>query len=196
MNIKIPVCLILLVSLVVCAHPVFADEAEAKKCLKGIEVLTGFGSAKLRDKATYHPITFYLDLDFDLKPQLEKINFNPPVMFDFVLEPFASYSYQPDNNAEIGNNFLVKIGFVPETWKLQPYFKGGVGFIYITQHTREQGTQFNFNEYAGLGLHYFLNKRTAITAEYRYRHLSNASIKSPNRGIDTNYGIVGVSHLF
>ncbi|MCX5694972.1 MAG: acyloxyacyl hydrolase, partial [Candidatus Omnitrophica bacterium] len=166
------------------------------KRLKGIEVLTGFGSAKLRDKGSYHPIPVLVDFDFDLKPLTKKIGINPPGLIEFNLEPFVAYSYQPDNNAEIGNNFLLKVGFFPETWKFQPYFRGGLGFVYLTQHTREQGSQFNFNEYAGLGAHYYFKKNIGLTIEYRYRHVSNAGIDKPNKGINTNYGLCGISYLF
>ncbi|MDD4899916.1 MAG: acyloxyacyl hydrolase [Candidatus Omnitrophica bacterium] len=169
---------------------------EKPHSLKGIEFLTGFGVARIREKGSYHVTPFLIDLDFDLKPLTKKIGINPSIMIQGIIEPFASYVSEPDNNAEIGNNFLIKIGFLPESSKVQPYFKGGVGVVYITQHTREQGTQFNFNEYAGIGMHYFFKKNIALTAEFRWRHLSNAGIDSPNSGINTNYGICGISYLF
>lgn len=177
----------------------FAEETaeQAKeKCLQGIEILSGFGVAKLREKGSYHVSPLLVDFDFDAKPLFKKIGINDPALLQFVLEPFVSYVSSPNGNAEIGNNFLIKVGFVPDTWKIQPYFKGGVGFVYITQHTREQGSQFNFNEYTGLGAHYFFKKNLALTVEYRYRHLSNAGMRSPNSGINTNYGICGLSYQF
>ncbi len=186
---------ILCLLLVLLAGASWAEE-EKPRSLQGIEFLTGFGVAKLEEKGSYHITPFLVDLDFDLKPLAKKININPPSLIQGIIEPFISYVSAPDNNAEIGNNFLLKIGFVPDTWKFQPYFKGGVGLVYITQHTIEQGSQFNFNEYTGLGMHYFFKKNLALTIEYRYRHLSNAGIEKPNSGINTSYGICGVSYLF
>lgn len=119
-----------------------------------------------------------------------------PGLLQFVLEPFAFYVYKPDNNIEIGNNFLIKIGLTPDTWKLQPYFKGGVSFLYMTQHTLEQGSQFNFNECTGAGFHYFFRPNMAFSAEYRYRHLSNAGIAHPNSGINSNFYLCGISYKF
>jgi len=189
-----------IIAIVLISSSCWAAEAEEAKegPLSGIEVLTGFGTAQLDEKETYHPITVFVDLDFDLVPLTEKHNFTPPGLLQFTLEGFASYSYQPESNGEIGNNFLIKIGFVPESWRLQPYFKGGLGMIYLSQRTREQGTQINFNEHAGLGLHYYFtdDKKLAFTTEYRYRHISNSGIKSPNSGIDTHYGICGLSYRF
>jgi len=186
---------ILFLLLVLLAGTSWAEEGKPRS-LAGIEFLTGFGVAKLEEKGSYHVIPFLVDLDFDLKPLTKKININPTSLIQGIIEPFVSYVSAPGNNAEIGNNFLLKIGFVPEAWKFQPYFKGGVGLVYITQHTIEQGSQFNFNEYLGLGMHYFFKKNLALTVEYRYRHLSNAGIDKPNSGINTNYGICGVSYLF
>lgn len=169
---------------------------EKPKCLKGIELLTGIGSGKLREQGSYHPIPFFLGFDFDLKPLIKKFHIDFTALCEFVLEPFLSYSYAPYGNMEFGNNFLIKIGFLPETSKFQPYFKGGAGLIYLTQHTREQGTQFNFNEIVGLGMHYFFKKNIALTIEYRYRHISNAGIDKPNKGINTSFGICGISYRF
>lgn len=173
-----------------------AAKEEKPKCLQGIEFLTGFGVAKIHAQDAYHVTPFMVDFDYDLRPIVKKIGVKYPGLLQGIIEPFVSYVSSPYSNAEIGNNFLLKIGFVPDTWKLQPYFKGGVGLIYITQHTREQGTQFNFNEYAGLGAHYFFKKNLALTVEYRYRHISNAGIDDPNHGINTNFGICGVSYLY
>jgi predicted porin len=66
----------------------------------------------------------------------------------------------------------------------------------MTQHTREQSTQFNFTEQTGIGIHYFFRKNTAFTLQGRYRHLSNASIKHPNTGINTQFVIAGFSYQF
>jgi predicted porin len=88
------------------------------------------------------------------------------------------------------------MGLVPETWKFQPYFKLGAGLLYMTLHTREQSTQFNFTEQCALGIHYYFTKNTAFTLEGRWRHLSNSGIKHPNHGINTCFINTGVSYKF
>ncbi|MDD5155578.1 MAG: acyloxyacyl hydrolase [Candidatus Omnitrophica bacterium] len=190
-------CILFLNLFLVFAGSGYAEE-EKKQAgpLVGIEYLTGFAQAKLREKGSYSAVPMMVDFDFNLKPLTKKIGFNPPGLLQFQLEPFINPVYRPDSNVEIGNSFLIKIGFLPDNFKFQPYFKGGAGLIYITQHTREQSTQFNFVEYAGCGIHYFFNKNTAFTVEGRYRHLSNASIKQPNKGIDTYFFLAGLSYLF
>jgi hypothetical protein len=170
---------------------------EAKpKCFEGVEYLSGFAWGKLHAKKSYHLVPFIVDFDFDLKPLTKKLNFNPSQLLQFQLEPFISLVTNPDTNIETGTSFLLKMGILPQTWKFQPYIKAGVGMVYMTQHTKEQSTQFNFIEQGGLGFHYFFRKNTAFTLEGRFRHLSNAGIDHPNTGINTYFAVAGITQRF
>jgi hypothetical protein len=172
-----------------------AEEARPR-CLKAVEMLTGFGRAKLHGKGNYYLAPFIFDFDFDLVPTVEKWGLKLPGLFQFQLEPFISAVYRPDANVEIGNAFMLKLGVLPETFKFQPYIKAGVGMLYMTQHTREQSTQFNFLEQGAVGAHYFFSKKIALTMDCRFRHVSNASIKHPNHGINTLYYLLGATYEF
>ncbi|MCX5707155.1 MAG: acyloxyacyl hydrolase [Candidatus Omnitrophica bacterium] len=179
------------------ANQITPSISEAKTgILSAIEFRTGFGWGKLHNKKTYKMIPFIVDFDFDLKKLTKKLNFNPRQLLQFQIEPFISPVISPDANIELGTLFLLKIGILPETSKIQPYLKGGAGMVYITQHTREQGSQFNFIEQLGCGIHYFFKKNTALTIEGSYRHLSNCGIKDPNHGINTCFVTTGVTHKF
>lgn len=177
------------------ATPSFPEETKAK-CFDGIEILTGFNWGKLRQKDNYNGIPLSVAFDFNLKELAKKINFNPKQLFQFQIEPFISLLTSPDSNFETGTIFWLKMGLVPETWKFQPYAKFGVGLDYMTLHTIEQSTQFNFTEQAALGVHYFLTNNTALTLEGRIRHLSNAGIKDPNHGINTYSVLTGIAYKF
>jgi len=180
-----------------CSTAPAKDAAQSKNFrFAGIEVLSGFGTGHLRAKGRYDVIPIFVDFDFDIKPWVKKIGLNPPGLVQFVEEPFIAGVSNPNGNIEVGNNFLLKIGLLPETSRIQPYIKGGVGFLYISQHSLNQGSQFNFNEYAGFGIHFFLKKNVAFTVEYRYRHLSNCDIEKPNSGINNSFGILGLSYIF
>jgi len=156
------------------------------------ELLTGIGLSRIHDKGNYNLIPFFWDINFNIKKFFENKGIHPPGVLNFVWETEAAYVFTPDNDAEIANNFLIKFGFLPSTSRWQPYFKGGIGTILLTEHVHGQATQFNFNEYAGLGLNYFFNPRIAMTIEYRFRHLSNAAIKYPNHGFNTNFVLAGI----
>ena len=160
------------------------------------EVLTGLGLSRIHDKGNYNLIPLFWDLNFDLKNIGQDRGIHTPGIFDFVWEPQVAYVFTPNSNAEVATNFFLKFGFLPFTSRWQPYFKLGVGTIFLTEHIHGQSTQFNFSESAGLGFYYFLNPKTTLTLEYRFRHLSNAAIKSPNGGVNTNFFLVGISMRF
>jgi hypothetical protein len=164
--------------------------------LQGVEFLTGFGRAELIKKKDYQVIPLVVDFDFNLKPLTKRFGLNPFSLIQFQLEPFLSLVTQPKINTEVGTSFLLKLGLLPEGSKFQPYVKAGTGIIWLSQHTLEQSTQFNFLVQGGAGLHYFFKQATAFTLEYRFRHLSNASIKQPNSGIDNHFCLLGITRLF
>jgi hypothetical protein len=172
------------------------ERGEVSKYTAKIEFLTGYGLAKLREKGSYRLMPIFVDFNFDLKPIIPQKIANCLGLLQVGLEPFVVPVFDPNGNVELGNNFTIKIGLLPETERFQPYVRCGIGFIYLTQHTREQGTQFNFNEFGGAGVHYFLKKNLALTLEYRYRHTSNAGMRDPNSGINTNFALCGIATTF
>lgn len=189
---KITVIIIALAVLII--KPARADEQP--RILKGIEFLSGFGRGRLVQKQDYQLVPLIIAFDFDIKPLTKRIGFNPASLVCFLIEPYVSLVAAPETDIEAGTSFLFKVGLVPEGSLFQPYIKSGVGVSYISLHTHEQSTQCNFISHLGAGFHYFLNEKLALTFEYRFRHLSNASIKQPNSGIDTHYALMGISRLF
>ena len=171
-------------------------EKSSSKSLKSVDFLAGFSSGKLQVKGNYQSIPFIVDFNFDLKPLTSKIRFNPPSAVQFCIEPYISPVITPDSNVEIGNMFMLKLGLVPEGKLIQPYLKAGIGMLYMTQHTREQGSQFNFAESGGMGVNYFFKKNIALTLEGRFRHLSNSGIAKPNHGINSFFVLSGITYRF
>jgi len=169
---------------------------EPPRLIKGIEVLTGYGWSSLKKQEDLCLYPLILGLNFDFKNILKKIGLNPWMFVDFQLEPYIAGVSSPEKNVEVGNAFCFKIGILPEEYSFQPYFKVACGMLYMTQHTYEQGSQFNFYEYGAGGLSWFFNKNTALTVEYRFRHLSNLGIKKPNSGINTSFVVAGISCRF
>ncbi len=172
-----------------------AEETD-NKCLQGIEFLTGFGWGKLKGQTNYNIIPFSVAFDFNLKDLAKKINFNPQQLLQFQIEPFIGFISRPQNDLETGTIFWLKMGFVPDTWKFQPYARIGAGLDYMTLHTHEQATQFNFTEQCALGLHYFFTANTAFTLEGRWRHLSNSGISEPNHGFNSYSLNTGIAYKF
>jgi len=99
-------------------------------------------------------------------------------------------------------NQRMEFGFTPVGFKynfsalqsdISPYAKFGFGCIYEPIGHHVQGTNFNFIIQTGFGVQYFLDDKTSIDIEYRYRHISNAHLRMPNSSINSNFVLVGVS---
>jgi len=180
---------------------VYRNTTDTKeRSLESIELLQGFSWGILRyDKQDkhyrMHPTS--VALDFTLKTLTKRwFNFNPAFLLQCQVEPFIGYIASPRNNMEMGIQAYLKVGLVPQTWKFQPYIKGGTGIDYMTLHTWEQSTQFNFISSVGVGFHYFITDNVALTVEGRYRHLSNAGIDQPNHGYEAITTDAGILYKF
>jgi hypothetical protein len=158
--------------------------------LSGVEVFSGVLNADLSHREDYETIPFLVAFNFKMK---DKIFAGGDL--DFVLEPFTNLVLEPQTNIEVGTNFLMKYTY-PITPAISSYIKGGVGALYMSQHIEEQGSQYNFTPQLSLGVHYFFREMTALTFEYRYRHLSNASTQHPNKGVDAEMFLGGISFFF
>jgi len=162
------------------------------KWLKEIGFLTGYGTASLEKKsADYDVIPILPRFGFDINP----IKGNIGGDLELIAEPIMNIVISPDANVEFGASFLLKYsGHI--TSRIAPYIEGGIGMVNTTQHTHEQGTQFNFLPQVGAGLQFFLNNNLALTGGYRYRHMSNAGLSDDNSGINHHFILVGVSYFF
>lgn len=164
--------------------------------LDAIDITTGYLDSHLDDtKKDYDAIPLMIGFVFDMKPLTSKIGINPKGRLDFILEPFVNTVIEPNSNVEVGSNFLFQYTF-PLSERIQPYVKGGLGALYMSQHTLEQSTQYNFLPQGGAGIRYFIRPDVSLNLEYRYRHLSNASLKHPNSGINSNMYLGGITIFF
>lgn len=60
------------------------------------------------------------------------------------------------------------------------------GLAYFSSKVASQGTKINFTEQIGLLAQYSIEDDAALALEYRFSHISNANIKRPNSGINSN----------
>ena len=77
-----------------------------------------------------------------------------------------------------------------------PYLEvtGGAGGTSL--RVPEIDSTFTFVVEAGAGLSYFVTDKLAINAGYRFQHISNGHTSNPNRGFESDSGVVGVSFYF
>ena len=121
--------------------------------------------------------------------------------WDFVGNP----QYNTSDMTDPENNFLSKSGYefglnlgVALRYKMSntvhPYFLLSAGPHYISESLIRQSPGFIFSDNFELGFSVAIAKKVLIEPNIGFRHLSNASLKSPNNGI--NNFIYGVSILF
>jgi hypothetical protein len=71
---------------------------------------------------------------------------------------------------------------------VSPFLEGGIGIHYLSETSvsddRRFGCNLSFGDHVGAGITF--GPRNAFELMYRYQHLSNAGICSPNQGINFN----------
>ncbi|MCD4781852.1 MAG: acyloxyacyl hydrolase [Candidatus Omnitrophica bacterium] len=174
---------------------------------KSFSYFTGFAKGELNIEEDYKIIPsifrFAFDMDkmgigaADITESIATKFFSNPGLevkgeTEFLIETFINGIISPDSNIEVGFELLVKYAY-PVTERINPYFFSGGGVIFMTQHTDEQSTQYNFIPQMGAGISYDLREDLSLDLEYRYRHLSNANRKLPNEGINVNMFLIGTT---
>ena len=113
---------------------------------------------------------------------------------EFIIEPIvSSITNSNTNTVEAGINPLVFSLRYDRGQSLVPFLEGGEGLLYTDLRHERLGTRFQFSSQGGGGLHWFLDRTTALTISYRIRHISNARISKENQGLNTHFLTIGLS---
>ena len=92
-------------------------------------------------------------------------------------------------------------GYILGSWKftglaehrLLPYVFAGGGIVFNDLGLVTQGTRLNFSYQGGTGLQYLVRPGLALTAEYRYHHVSNAGTAEPNEPLNSSKFLLGIA---
>jgi hypothetical protein len=90
-------------------------------------------------------------------------------------------------------------GYILGSWKftglelMAPYVFAGGGVLFVDLGLPTMGNRLDYSYQGGTGVQYFIGKELAITAEYRYHHISNAGTASPNEPLNSSKFLFGVS---
>lgn len=112
--------------------------------------------------------------------------------FELVLEGTFLYMFEPKGGIAGGIAPGLRYNFLTNT-RFVPFFHAGVGFIALDADLARQSDGLNFILQSGVGLHYFISQRTAFTGEWRFHHISNASIHDRNAGINSSLFMLGLT---
>jgi lipid A 3-O-deacylase len=108
---------------------------------------------------------------------------------------FGGFQYHPDRAYLAGVTPILRYEFATGT-RFVPFIDLGAGATLTDIRDGDLSTKFEFNLQYGFGTHYFLRDDLALTAQYRFIHLSNAGISSPNLGVNNNTVYLGLSWFF
>ena len=84
-------------------------------------------------------------------------------------------------------------------WKekrLYPYVFAGGGVLYVDLELPSMGSRINFSYQGGTGIQYIIRNGLAVTAEYRYHHISNAGTAEPNEPLNSSKILFGISFFY
>lgn len=180
-----------------CAEPPLADPGTAK--IERFPFITesggiaGVGTGSLPE-GSYRPILLIWHLAADLRNHVSPLKDHRGTL-SVICEPQVNPVFDPRTDVEFGVGLGLKYMY-PVTDRISPYIMGSVGPHYISVQTEKQASGFIFADTIGAGIYYFLDKKSAVNIGYRFRHVSNADLKSPNGGIDTQIGTIGYSVFF
>jgi lipid A 3-O-deacylase len=111
------------------------------------------------------------------------------------LESWFRYYLEPDTATAEGLKGALRyhvLGFGP----LVPYIEATGGAAGTNLKVKEIRSTFTFVVEAGAGVSYFVTREMAINAGYRFQHLSNGHTASPNRGVNSDSGVIGLTYYF
>ncbi len=115
----------------------------------------------------------------------------------WMIEPWIAYvndahGRHKTESFEIGLNALF-IRLVYGDGVLRPFIEAGEGAVYTDLRKQDLGTRLQFTSTIGAGLEYAISPDAAVGLQVRFRHMSNAGMASSNPGINTIFGLIGVS---
>ena len=115
--------------------------------------------------------------------------------FEIGLEPLYQQYTKPERVYFAGLGLNVRYHFLA-LGRLVPYAEMAAFAGRTNLKIPEIRSEFTFLLWAGGGLSYFVTDRAAVYAGYRYEHISNGNTAQPNRGLETNAGVLGISFFF
>ncbi len=120
--------------------------------------------------------------------------------YELLGEVFGGGIFQGPGSVEAGATLIIRYNFIQPHARIVPYMQIGGGGIYTDISERESrglvSSSVEFNLQGTGGLRFLINRRCSLLLEAGYRHISNASIKLPNRGVDSVGGAIGVGFFF
>ena len=180
-------------------RPAAAYDAEAAfakgTTIFGLQVGGGVHN-NIEEHATVSDISFV-----NFTPRVSHLFFSPfgsgllRSAFEPGLEGWFQYYLSPKESTAEGLKLAFRYHFIG-LGRLVPYLEATAGAAGTSLKVPEIDSSFTFVLEAGVGLSYFVTDTVALNFGYRFQHISNGNTSSPNRGFNSDSGVIGVSYFF
>lgn len=160
-------------------------------------VKTG-GADTVKIFANRHPDIQLVPVFFQIGYTITDVHGPFPVRgsLEVIFEPTLLFVAHPETEVGGGANLLFRYNFVTGT-RWVPFFEVGVGILDVDLNApRDLNSRFNFSILGGPGINYFLTDNLAVLGQVGLHHISNAGRKSPNVGVNSVMGLLGVAYYF
>jgi opacity protein-like surface antigen len=117
-----------------------------------------------------------------------------PGIVTFGIEGMFSRIYETSHAMELGGGLLLRYRMAFP--RVQPYAELEGGMLYEDLRHFSLGSRVLFTCQGAVGLQFPIWEQLALTAGYRFRHISNAGQSASNPGLNSNLLIAGVSYAF
>ena len=98
----------------------------------------------------------------------------------------------PHSGSAWGASLLLRYNFLAND-RFVPFLEIGGGLIHLDFGLDSRADGFNFALQSSVGLHWLAWDRTAITAQWRYHHISNGLVDEPNVSVDSSLFLIGTT---
>jgi hypothetical protein len=110
-------------------------------------------------------------------------------------EVFAGAQVHPSDRYVFGLVPALRYNLATGT-RWVPFLEGGTGLSYTNIREPDLSTRFQFLSHGGAGVHCFVSHNKALLFRYFWLHLSNAGIEEPNKGVNTQMFMLGLSWFY
>jgi hypothetical protein len=110
--------------------------------------------------------------------------------FELLAEGAFYLPFEPHYAFGGGITAMFRYNFLPEG-PVIPFLETGPGILITNFDLENHVDGLNFTFQFGLGFHFFVAERTALTVEGRFHHISNAWTQDENRGLNSVMALIG-----